>query len=110
MKTFELKGEIREGFGKKAAKDYRKQGLIPCIIYGGEDDNINFVVKEGDVRKLIYTPSVFLINLDLGTKKLQAILKDLQFHPVTDSVLHIDFLYVSEKKPIVIDIPVRLDG
>ena len=76
MKTFELKGEIRDGFGKKAAKSFRRQGLIPCVVYGGHDEeNINFVVKQGDVRNLIYTPEVFLINLELGGKKMQAILK-----------------------------------
>ncbi len=110
MKTFDLKGEIRNDFGRKASRSYRNQGLIPCIIYGGEGENINFVVKEGDVRKLIYTPSVYLINLDLGEKKMQAILKDMQFHPVKDTVLHIDFLHVFEDKPVVIDIPVRLEG
>ncbi len=111
MKTFELKGEIRDDFGKKAAKAYRSEGLIPCVVYGGHgEDNVNFVVKQGDVRKLIYTPEVFLVNLDLGTKKLQGIVKELQFHPVKDTILHIDFLHVVESKPVVIEIPVRLTG
>lgn len=111
MKTYELKGEIRDDFGKKAARSYRSEGLIPCVIYGGHnEENVNFVVKAGDVRNLIYTPEVFLINLDLGAKKLQAILKDIQFHPVKDTILHIDFLHVFEKVPIIIEIPVRLEG
>lgn len=111
MKTFELKGEIRDDFGKKAAKSYRSEGLIPCVVYGGHgQENINFVVKQSDVRKLIYTPEVFLINLDFGKMKLQGVLKETQFHPVKDSILHIDFLHVVENAPVVIEIPVRLTG
>jgi len=111
MKTFELKGEIRDDFGKNAGRAYRSEGLIPCVVYGGHGEgNVNFVVKQGDVRKLIYTPEVFLVNLDLGEKKLQAIVKELQFHPVKDTILHIDFLHVVENAPVVIEIPVRLTG
>lgn len=111
MKTFELKGEIRDDFGKKAARAYRSEGLIPCVVYGGHgEENVNFVVKQGDVRKLVYTPEVFLVSLDLGKKKLQAIVKELQFHPVKDTILHIDFLHVVEDAPVVIGIPVRLTG
>jgi len=111
MKTFELKGEIRNDFGKKAAKAFRKEGLIPCVIYGNHgEENISFVVKSGDIRGLIYTPEVFLVNLDLGTKKMQAILKDIQFHPVKENVLHADFLHIIETAPVTIEIPVRLQG
>ena len=111
MKTYELKGEVREDFGKKAAQRYRTEGFIPCVVYGGHgEENVNFVVKAGDVRKLIYTPEVFLVNLDFGKNKMQAILKDIQFHPVKDDILHIDFFHVFEKVPVVIDIPVRLQG
>ena len=111
MKTFELKGEIRDGFGKKAAKSYRSKGLIPCVVYGGHgNENLNFVIKQGAVRNLIYTPEVFLVNLDLGEKKMQAILKEVQFHPVKEQILHIDFLHVFEDKPVVIELPVRLKG
>ena len=111
MKKFELKGEVRDGFGKKAAKAYRNESLIPCVAYGGNDEeNLNFVVKNSDVRNLIYTPEVFLVDLDLGKTKFQAIVKDVQFHPVKDTILHIDFLHIFEKKPVVIEIPVRLEG
>ncbi len=111
MKTYELTGEIRNDFGKKAARAFRKEGLIPCVVYGGHgEENINFVVKNNDVRNLVYTPEVFLVNLDLGTKKMMATLKDLQFHPVTDNILHIDFLHVFENVPVVIEIPVKLEG
>jgi large subunit ribosomal protein L25 len=111
MKTFELKGEIRDDFGKKAARAYRSEGLIPCVAYGGHDEeNLNFVVKNSDVRNLVYTPEVFLVDLDLGKTKFQAIVKDVQFHPVKDTILHIDFLHVFEKTAVVIEIPVRLEG
>ncbi|OPZ14699.1 MAG: 50S ribosomal protein L25 [Bacteroidetes bacterium ADurb.BinA261] len=111
MKTFELKGEIRNDFGKKAAKTYRSQGLIPCVVYGGSnEENLNFLVKSGDVRKLIYTPEVQLVNLDLDGKKMKAILKEVQFHPVKEEILHIDFLHVFDDVPVVMEIPVQLEG
>lgn len=111
MKTFELNGEVRGSFGKKAAIAYRQEGLIPCNVYGGkEGENINFTVKTGDVRKLIYTPEVYIVSLTLGDKTMMAILKDIQFHPVSDNILHIDFLHVFENVPVVIDVPVRLTG
>lgn len=111
MKTYELKGEIREDFGKKAARSYRGEGLIPCVVYGGSNEkNINFVVKKSDVRNLIYTPEVYLINLVLDGKPMKAILKEIQFHPVKDNILHIDFLHVFPNIPVVIELPVRLEG
>ena len=111
MKTYELKGEIREDFGKKAARSYRGEGLIPCVVYGGSNEkNINFVVKKGDVRNLIYTPEVYLINLVLDGKPMRAILKEIQFHPVKDNILHIDFLHVFPNVPVVIELPIRLEG
>ena len=110
MKTFDLKGEIRDDFGK-AARAYRREELIPCVVYGGHnEENVNFVVKNSDVRNLIYTSEIYLVNLDLGEKKMQAILREIQFHPVKDSILHIDFLHVFENVPVEIEIPVRLEG
>ena len=111
MKTFELKGEIRTDFGKKAAKSLRSNNLIPCVVYGGKDsENINFTVKNGDILKLIYTPDVFVVNLTLGDTEMQAVLKEAQFHPVKDQVIHLDFLHVYEDVPVVVEIPVRLMG
>lgn len=111
MKTFELKGEIRTDFGKKAARSLRNNNLIPCIVYGGKDsENISFTVKNGDVLKLIYTPDVFVINLTLGDRKMKAVIKEVQFHPVKDQAIHIDFLHVYEDVPVVVEIPVRLIG
>lgn len=111
MKTFELEGEIRTDFGKKAANSMRSQGLIPCIVYGGKDsENISFTVKNSDVIKLIYTPEVFIVNLTLGDRKLKTVLKEAQFHPVKDQVIHMDFLHVYDDVPVVVNIPVRLKG
>ncbi|MFT4222205.1 50S ribosomal protein L25/general stress protein Ctc [Dysgonomonas sp.] len=111
MKTFELKGEAREAIGKKATRVFRKEDKIPAVIYGGESaEAIHFTVTNGDVRKLVYTPEIFLVDLTIGKENYKAILKDIQFHPVTDAILHLDFLHVFEDKPIVIDVPVVLDG
>lgn len=111
MKTFELKGEAREAIGKKATKAFRREDKIPAVVYGSEDKKaIHFTVTNSDVRKLIYTPEIFLVDLTVGKDNFKAILKDIQFHPVTDAILHLDFLQVFEAKPIVIDVPVVLDG
>ena len=111
MKTFELKGEIRTDFGKKAASSLRKENLVPCNLYGGKDsENLNFTVQYTDILKLIYTPDVFVIDLTVGDKEMKAVLKEVQFHPVKDQVLHIDFLHVYEDVPVVVEIPVRLEG
>ncbi len=111
MKTFVLSGVSRPESGKKAAKALRKEDKIPAVIYGGENkDSIHFTVTNSDVRKLVYTPEIFLIDLTIDGKAYKAILKDIQFDPVTDRILHIDFLHVFDNKPIVIEVPVVLDG
>lgn len=111
MKSFELSGSLRTDLGKKATKAFRKDGNIPAVIYGGESkEAIAFSVSNSDVRKLIYTPEIFLVKLSLDGKSYNAILKDIQFHPVSDAILHLDFLQVFEDKPIVIEVPVVLDG
>lgn len=109
MRTFELKGELRSDFGKKAAKALRKQELVPCNLYGiGE--NITFTVNNNDIRKMIYTPDTLIIALTIDGKLHHAVIKELQFHPITENVLHIDFLEVNEQKPVVVEIPVQLEG
>jgi len=111
MKLFELNGTSRANVGKRSTKASRNEGSIPAVIYGGEtNEPMPFTVMEADVRKLIYTPEVFIVDLTIGKENVKAILKDIQFHPVTDKVLHLDFLRISEDKPIVIDVPVVLDG
>jgi len=109
MKTFELKGEKREATGKKAAKGFRNEGLVPCVLYGGKEVT-HFTVEKESVRKLIYTPEVHIVNLDINGSSCVAILKDSQFHPVSDELLHADFLQISEDKPVVVEIPVKLEG
>jgi large subunit ribosomal protein L25 len=109
MKTFQLEGSIRELVGKKATKAVRKNESVPCVLYGGVE-NIHFEAKASSVRKLIYTPEIFLVELNVGGKAYKSIMKDLQFHPVTDKVLHIDFIEVSEKKPIMMKVPIKLEG
>ena len=109
MKTFELKGTVRTDLGKKATKAERVVDNIPAVLYGGKE-NIHFTSTVSDVRKLIYSPEVFVVNLDIDGKKTKAIMKALQFHPVTDKVLHIDFLQLTEDKPVIVELPVKLEG
>ena len=109
MKTFQLEGKTRTEKGKKASKELRKQNHVPCNIYGLKD-NISFEVDANAVRKLIYTPDIFIVELTIDGTKHDAVLKELQFHPVSDRLLHIDFLEVDETKPIVMAVPVHLVG
>lgn len=109
MKTFDLTGTARADFGKKAAKSIRAEKKVPCVLYGGEN-NVNFVVETSDLRKLIYTPEVYLVNLTIDGKTVKAIVKEMQFHPLTEDVLHMDFLEVLENKPVAVEIPVQLTG
>jgi large subunit ribosomal protein L25 len=109
MKTFELKGSLRTDLGKKASKAERVSENVPCVLYGGAE-NIHFTTTVSDIRKLIYSPEVFIVDLDIDGKKTKSIMKALQFHPVTDKVLHIDFLQITEDKPVVVELPVKLEG
>ena len=112
MKSFQLEGKKREELGKVATKALRKQDIIPCVIYGADKDTvaIPFTVNAADVRKLIYTPEVFYVELNLDGKAEKAVVKDLQFHPVSDNILHIDFLRVTDNVPMTVELPVQLDG
>jgi large subunit ribosomal protein L25 len=109
MKTFELKGTVRTDLGKKATKAERVAENVPCVLYGGKE-NIHFTTTISDIRKLIYTPEVYIVNLDIDGKKTKSIMKALQFHPVSDKVLHIDFLQVTETRPVTVELPVKLEG
>jgi large subunit ribosomal protein L25 len=134
MKTFQLAAQPRVDLGKKATKALRAEGNIPVVLNGGEVVELPYAgsLKEGQkvveigngkglvttdltvsndaVRKLIYTPEIFAIELDINGEKKMAVLKDIQFHPVKDTILHIDLLEVNEKKPVIIEVPVRLAG
>ena len=115
MKEINVTGQKRTDLGKKASKTLRKEGLVPCNIYGlaeqdGKPTAMAFAVPMTELRKIIYTPHIYVINLVIDGESHTAILKDIQFHPVTDAVLHVDFLEVNDQKPITIGIPVKLNG
>ena len=115
MKEINVTGQKRTDLGKKASKTLRKEGLVPCNIYGlaeqdGKPTAMAFAVPMTELRKIIYTPHIYVINLVIDGESHTAILKDIQFHPVTDAVLHVDFLEVNDQKPITIGIPVKLTG
>ena len=111
MKHFQLEGQIREVGNKAVIKAFRRQGLGPCNLYGKGVDNILFTVKEKDLKGLLYTPASFIVDLKLSDgKTYTAITHELQFHPVDDNCLHIDFLAVSADKPIAIDVPITITG
>jgi large subunit ribosomal protein L25 len=109
MESIALKASLRKETGKKSSKAIRAQEGIPCVLYGGKD-NVNFFAVESDFRQLIYTPNVCIINIDIDGNSHHAIIKDLQFHPVTDKLLHADFYEISDDKPITVEIPVKLTG
>lgn len=109
MKTLALNAVARTNFGKKASKEIRNNGYIPCVMYGGEE-TMHFQIKDDELRALIYSPEVFVVEISLEGKTYKAILKESQFHPVKDNTLHLDFLQVFEDKPIVVEIPVKLNG
>ncbi len=134
MKTFVLEGKVRENVGKKATRELRKEGFIPAVLSGGSIVNLpfegtlangekmveiengrgvivtDFAVSPEAVRKLVYTPEIFVVDLTIGGKQVKAVLKDIQFHPVKDTILHMDFLEVYEDKPITMEVPVKLEG
>jgi large subunit ribosomal protein L25 len=109
MQTIEVKAVKRDNLGKSATKELRTSGKVPSVMYGGEEI-VHFYAEQNEFRKLLFTPNVYLVNLNLDGAKYIAIIKDLQFHPVTDELIHIDFLQVFEDKAITIEIPVKLEG
>ena len=109
MKTILLKGEKREALGTSGSKALRNAGKVPCVIYG-EGENLNFSVYEADFKNLIYTPNVYKVKLDIEGKMHEAILQDIQFNPVSESILHVDFMAVNQDKVVIMDIPVRVIG
>ena len=109
MKTVSLSGSPRENVGKKDAKSLRAEGLVPAVLYGG-DEQIHLSLREIEVKKLIYTPDVYRIELSVGDKKYDVIIQEAQFHPVSDEILHVDFLQLFEDKQVKINLPVRITG
>jgi large subunit ribosomal protein L25 len=114
MKSIELKGTARtiaerSSEQSRALKAIRKSGGVPCVVYGGEK-NMNITVEERDLRKVVYTPHIYVIDLIIDGVKINAVLKEIQFHPVKDTILHVDFYQIDETKPILMDVPVELKG
>ncbi|HRY34233.1 MAG TPA: 50S ribosomal protein L25/general stress protein Ctc [Bacteroidales bacterium] len=109
MKTVSMSGSLRENVGKKDAKKLRREGRVPCVLYGGEKQ-IGFSMPEVDFKHLIFTPEVKLVDLNIDGKQYKASLQDVQYHPVTDHILHVDFLEVTAGKALVIGVPVRITG
>ena len=115
MKEINVTGQKRTDLGKKASKTLRKEGLVPCNLYGqatadGKPVAMSFACPMTELRKVVYTPHIYVINLVIDGESHTAIMKELQFHPVTDALLHVDFLEVNDQKPITIGIPVKLVG
>ncbi len=110
MQTFDIKGSKREVGGKKAVKALRAEGKVPCIIYGEGKEGTPFAVPEADFRNLIYTPNVYIVNVDVDGDVKKAVLKDIQFHPLSGKILHVDFLEIRDDKAIELSIPVELQG
>jgi large subunit ribosomal protein L25 len=109
MQTIEINGEIRTNLGKKATKQVRIDEKVPCVLYGGSEI-FHFSVVETEFKDLVYSPNVHLVSIKLNGKQYNAIKQDIQYHPVSDKILHVDFLAITEDKPIIIEIPVKLNG
>ncbi|MCB0486231.1 MAG: 50S ribosomal protein L25/general stress protein Ctc [Flavobacteriaceae bacterium] len=110
MKSITIKGSKRESVGKVATKTLRNAGKVPCVLYGGEEP-IHFSADELSFKDLVYTPNIYTATIELESgEKLEAILQDIQFHPVTDKILHIDFYKLYEDKEVTMNIPVKLVG
>ena len=114
MKSIEVKGTARtiaerSSEQARALKAIRKNNGVPCVLYGG-GENIHFTVTNDELRNLVYTPHIYVVDLIIDGKKYNAIMKDIQFHPVKDNILHVDFYQIDESKPIVMEVPVQLEG
>ncbi len=109
MKTIEIKGHLRGTLGSKTAKELRREGHVPCVVYGG-GENVHFHADERELNKLVYTPDVFLITIKLGDKAVKAVLREAQYHPVSDKTLHMDFIEVVPGKTVALKLPVDLTG
>lgn len=116
MKSISVKGTARTATGKKATRDLRKNGGVPCNLYGenknenGENVAMSFSTTQEELRKLVYSPDIYSVNLTIDGKECKAVMKELQFHPVTDQLLHVDFYEITEEKPIVMEVPIQMTG
>lgn len=109
MKSVTIQGAKRESVGKKSTKALRDAELVPCVVYGGKEV-VNFSTEEKSFKNLVYTPDAHTVELSIGGETIAAVLQDIQFHPITDKILHADFYQLSEDKPVIMDVPVRITG
>jgi large subunit ribosomal protein L25 len=109
MKTVTLSGSSRTNVGKKDATHLRRQGSVPCVLYGGKEQ-LHFYADERDFKNIIYTPEICFVEIDLNGKKTKAILQEAQFHKITDKLIHVDFLEIVDGKAITMNVPVKLHG
>ncbi|MBP6038697.1 MAG: 50S ribosomal protein L25/general stress protein Ctc [Flavobacterium sp.] len=109
MKSITIKGSERENVGKKATKAVRDAGMVPCVIYGGNQP-VHFVADERAFKDLVYTPNAHTVVVELNGTSFNVIMQDIQFHPVSDKILHIDFFQLSDDKEIVMEVPVKITG
>src|ERR1051326_8368750 len=109
MKSVTMSGSPRANVGKKDASGLRREGKVPCVLYGGPEQ-VTFAVDERAFKNLVYTPEVHTVEIDLGGKKHNAILKELQLHPVTDKIIHADFLEIIPGKAVTMELPLKFEG
>lgn len=110
MKSIQIKGQKRDAFGKKSTKDIRREDRIPVILYGGEAEPVHFSVEARDIKNIIYTPNSYIVEFDIDGAKEIGVLRDVQYHPVKDYPMHMDFFRVIPGKTVSIDIPVKITG
>ena len=116
MKSISISGQLRSDLGKKASKMYRAQGLVPCVMYGEQKDEqgnpvaTHFLVSDKEIDKCVYTPNIYLVKVTIDGVEHKAVMREIQFHPVKDNVLHVDFYEVTDEKPIVMGVPVAPQG
>ena len=109
MQTLQLTAVKREAYGKKSTKALRREGMVPAVIYGGAEE-VTFAISEKALKALIYTPNAYIVEIDIEGKKEVGVMREVQFHPVKDTILHMDFLEVYEDKAITMEVPVKLEG
>ena len=110
MKTILLKGESRGELGTRTAKALRSEGKVPCVIYSEGKEATHFAIYQADFKNLVYTPNVYKVRINLDGTNHEAILQDIQFHPVSDAILHADFMTVDANKKVIMEVPIRVVG
>ncbi|MGX9986442.1 50S ribosomal protein L25/general stress protein Ctc [Soonwooa purpurea] len=109
MKSITIQGTKRENVGKKSTKALRDAELVPCVVYGGAE-TLNFSTEEKSFKNLVYTPEAHTVSIEVDGQTIAAVLQDIQFHPITDKILHVDFYQLSADKPVIMEVPVRITG